>query len=482
MSEPTAGPPNDYEPVDPVDPVDPVAPTPAEPAAAPVSEMSQQQRQNMLFWGAIAAIGGVLVLLLGCGLVVAMFFVDDFVLNVGQFQDEAAPALPAPPVAPTPPEPEQLTGKVDITEDFSQPSELWDQSSALVADGAYELRLDTAHNQSYGLYLGNSEVRDFDLTAEVQQTGGDPTAEYGIRFRQSGPGTYLLFSISGSGYYRLVRVVEETYQTVVPWTFTDEIATGEEVTNTLRVRAAGETIQGFINGTQVVDVVDEVQDSGQLTLGLGTFATGGLVVRFDNLAGTVEGAALDEDFSDPENVSWSIDGGRIANGVYDVFAGGGIQTWRQPLPPQSYEVADFLLEVDATLLDGGEGAAYGLMFGDGGSFDFYALYILPNGVLTIVYSDGAGNAGPVIQPRQLDSIETGLNATNTLRVEVRDDEITITINDETLPELRSSTPIRGMTGMIVSSGVQGRAQVSFDNFRLEELVEGDAALHAGGAE
>ncbi|NJO07227.1 MAG: hypothetical protein HC876_17895 [Chloroflexaceae bacterium] len=443
----------------------------------PVSPGHNQDaaRRRMMLWGAIAGLGAVLVLVLFCGLILAIMFVDEFELSTIRFGSTPTPTAPAPPEAPDPPEPVLQLGRVDISEDFEQPTTLWHQATAQVIDGSYELRLDTAHTQSYGLYLGHPTVSNFDMAVDVQQVAGDLTAEYGIRFRQSGPGDYLIFSLSGTGFYRLARVTNEQYETLVPWTFDSRLTTGLEASNRLRVVAQGERIEGYINGTRVVEYTDIVGASGQLTLGLGTFDGSGVAVRFDNLEGFAEGFDLTEDFSDAERVGWSIAGSRLNNGAFELFAGGGLQTWQQPLPAPAYEVSNFVLEVEATMIDGGASSAYGLMFGDGGFFDFYALYITPNGQLTITASDANGNSFTPLPPMNVDAIEAGLNATNQIRIEVRGQDIQITINGEALPPLRSQEPISGMAGMIITSGESGRTQVLFDNFTLEEIVEGDAA-------
>lgn len=83
----------------------------------------------------------------------------------------------------------------------------------------------------------------------------------------------------------------------------------------------------------------------------------------------------------------------------------------------------------------------------------------------------------LLPPVPLDAVETGINATNTIRLEVHHNRIlVISINGQTLPPLESEEPIqKGRVGMIVRSGEQGRVQVRFDNFLLETLVEGEEA-------
>jgi hypothetical protein len=310
------------------------------------------------------------------------------------------------------------------------------------------------------------------MAVDATQVAGDPTAEYGIRFRQSGPGDYLMFSISGSGYYRLVRVTDQVYQSVVPWTFDSGINTGPDAANRLRVVAQGDSITAFLNGQQVIETTDEVIASGQLTLGLTTFDQGGLVVRFDNMAGNAQGQNLAEDFNDPEDVAWSIGGATIREGAYALFAGGGVQSWQQPLPAGVSEVDDFILEVDATLEQGADaGVGYGVMFGDGGSFDFYSLFILPDGTVTLLVADGAGNRVALLEPTPVDAVNTEVGETNHIRVAVRDNVITITLNDEELPAIESPFLVQGEVGMIVTSSDTGSVQARFDNFHLRAITE-----------
>lgn len=118
---------------------------------------------------------------------------------------------------------------------------------------------------------------------------------------------------------------------------------------------------------------------------------------------------------------------------------------------------------------GADGSAYGIMFGDGGAFDFYALMIYPDGSM-MMYRSGT-DAGQVIPFVELPAINPGLDATNLIRVEVSGTAFTITINDEQLPtiELPEGISMDGMAGMILQGADAQGARARFDNFRLEEV-------------
>jgi hypothetical protein len=389
------------------------------------------------------------------------------------------------PIAAPPPEaPQKYAGPpgdaVTISDDFSGAGGRWDRSQTRVAGGAYELLLELDNFDSYGLYLGGDGIRDFDLAADVAMVAGPPDAEFGIRFRQSAPDEHLIFSISPTGFYRLARVSDRTYTSLVPWTRDRRIHTGVGATNRLRVVAEGPSITGYINGEQVLTYSDDQQQPGQLTLGLVTFEQGGLTVRFDNLegfamagAGGTEPARLElaEGFDDPAAARWSVGGATVSGGAYELFVGGSVVSWQQPLPTGSSTVqGDFVLEVDATMLSGnGGGAGYGLMFGDGGAFDFFALLILPEGGLMLFRNGPEG--GMIIPPVQVDAVKPGLDATNRIRLEARGQNLTITVNDEALPPLEFPDGIvfDGMAGVILQGADAEGVRARFDNFRLEEI-------------
>lgn len=440
-------------------------------------------RRRFLSWLVIGL--GVLVLLQFCA--AAALFV-----TVPAMRDRAT-ALLARPSTPPPPEKPGPAGNAEappspllIEDNFDQPTNRWDQSQSRIVDGALELRIDIPNYDGYALFLGPapaaspeeapeqplfdaSAIDDFDMAVDVQQVAGDPTAEYGIRFRQSGPGDYLLFSISGTGYYRLVRVHKEQYEQLVPWTFDGRIKTGPGAVNRLRVVARGADIVGSINGNEVVRVKDEIDVGGQLTLGLQTYDAGGVAVRFDNIEGRVGELDLREDFSDPARARWSSGGAQIADGQYEIIAGAGIQTWQQPLPTGSSRVSDFSLEVDAMLANGeGDGIAYGVMFGDGGSFDFYSLLIFPEGGLALLRQDPVAGSQILVPPVLVEAVKPGTGQTNRIRIEVTGNLLSVAVNGNDLGQLELEEDIQGMVGLIVSSGTANDVRVRFDNFRLEE--------------
>ncbi len=436
---------------------------------------TREQRRNqrrLMFWASAALFGALVLLIGGCVLVAGVFVPG--LRDLADLRDPQGP----PPVQPTVKQDQLPTRPINLTEDFSPPATRWDQSLATVRDGTYEIRLDPPNTDRYGLFLGAKSVLNVDIAVDVRQLAGDPqSAAYGIRFRQQGPRTYLFFAISGTGYYRLVRVQNGTYTELVPWTRDERIITGDNAVNRLRLVAENQQLTGSINGEQVFTAQDDNPQSGQFTLGAATFDVGGLVVGFDNVAGDVGDVPVAEDFAQASQRTWSLGGAQLVDGRYELLVGAGLNSWQHPLPEGSTAVRNFRASIDITPLDVDDNTGYGLIFGDTGNFAFYSLLITPTGFLTITQNTADDDAVQLVPPQPVDALVQGTGNTNTLTLEIRNDTtLIVTINGEELPPLEAARPFeRGMVGVIVSSGSANPARVQFDNYTLREVLgNGDA--------
>jgi hypothetical protein len=447
---------------------------PASPSAPPEPERPRGRRRLLIILA--AALGG-FIACATLALVVLVFSVPTLRSRLAFLSPIAAPPPEAPDKFADPPD-----GPVRISEDFSGDTR-WDRFTTRFADGTYELSLELDNFDSYGLFLGGTAISDFDMAVNATFVAGPPNAEYGIRFRQSAPDDHLLFSISPSGFFRLVRVTDRSYSSLVPWTRDSRIRTGVGATNRLRVVAEGESITGFVNGEEVLRYTDPEPAPGQLTLGLVTFEQGGLTVRFDDVEGFALGTApdsaqptrldLNQQFDEP-TPDWSVGGATLRGGAYEMLVAGRVASWQQPLPTGSSEVqGDFAVEVEATMLSGnveGAGNGYGLMFADNGQFEFFYLLILPEGGLTLLRNGSDG--GFVVEPTPVPVVNAGTDATNKIRLEVRGQNLAISINDEAIGDIDfpATISLDGMVGLLVQSADAEGVEVRFDNFVLEELV------------
>lgn len=406
----------------------------------------------------------VLLVLTGIALLAAAFvFLPDLRESITSRWVE--PTVPPPPSAPYNAELPPLARPLRFTADFEQELERWDQSLTRVIDGAYEIQVDQPNYPAYGLYLADARVSTFEISADVYQVAGDPATEYGVRFRQIGPNTYTMFSLSSTGYYRLIEVTENTYQELVPWTFDSRINEGLNAVNKIELRYNGSRFSAWVNGARLISRWKLESRPGHFAFGLTTFDTGNAVVRFDNFQGEVDSTQREDDFSNAETSQWSIGGAMVEDGTMELFTGPNLQLWQEPLPFYTSEVSDALIEVDAMLVRASsEYSKYGLIFGDTELFSYYTLFLSENGQVSLSYRYPSGVSTELLAPLSHSSIRTEKNAWNRLRIEVRGQEISISINDTHIKTVESLEPILGSAGMIVDAETQAR----FDNFRIEE--------------
>lgn len=376
-------------------------------------------------------------------------------------------------------------GPLLIEERFAAPAPRWDQSLVMVRDGALVMNVANRSFDSYTLYLGPpaddpaaetfdaGAVDDFDLSVDVRQTEGDARAAYGIRFRQTGPEDYLMFAISSDGFARLVRVRAGEHLALVPWRQYGAIRRGVGAANRLRLVAQGASLVASVNDVPLITADDAIDVGGQLTLGVQTSDAGGATVAFEAVSGTVGALTLDDSFDGPAAVRWSVGGATLSSGGYEIIIGAGVQTWQQPMPVDSSRVAAFTADVSATLLQAdGAGAAYGLVFGDGGNFDFYSLLLFPEGEVAVIRSSPTAGTEVLVPRTALPEILTEAGATNELRVSVAGSILTLTINHSQIGEVDLGTTVVGRVGVIVSAGDAGMTRVRFDDFVLRD----DAAV------
>lgn len=128
------------------------------------------------------------------------------------------------------------------------------------------------------------QFEDFVLEVEVTQLAGGLNSSYGVLFRHNNIDGFYRFAITGNGLYLVEKRVNGQWQRLTPeWTESVFIAEGLNSTNTLRVTAVGDALSFEVNGRPLVSFKDGSYGEGQIALSAGTFATGGLVVAFDNV-------------------------------------------------------------------------------------------------------------------------------------------------------------------------------------------------------
>jgi hypothetical protein len=153
--------------------------------------------------------------------------------------------------------------------------------------------------------------RDFDYRVTTTALEGPENNSFGVIFRQASPTTYYIFYISSDGYYSVWRETPAGRIALSAWIPSEAINQGtDNITNTVRVLANGDTFRFFVNGTPLMVCVpddpngestyveadeaciagqmqptltDAIIPTGKLGVIVNPFASGQLAVAFDNV-------------------------------------------------------------------------------------------------------------------------------------------------------------------------------------------------------
>ncbi len=150
-----------------------------------------------------------------------------------------------------------------------------------VEDG--ELVCESGPDAAYGYLTTNATFRDFDLTVDFRQ---EADGNSGVFFRSSVEGTTVsgwqaevappglftggIYESYGRGWLVQPDPVLDAALKMGDW-------------NTMRVRAVGDRVTTWLNGTQMVDLVDEVVGAGTGSIALQIHDGGGIKVRWRNI-------------------------------------------------------------------------------------------------------------------------------------------------------------------------------------------------------
>jgi hypothetical protein len=168
------------------------------------------------------------------------------------------------------------------------------------------------------------------------------------------------------------------------------------------------------------------------------------------------------EFEAPAGVSMAPrDGALVAD-----FAGGAAEQWAVGLAPAATAPSgDFTLEVAGAASDerGGGAVAYGLVFGWQDRTHYSALLINANGYAEAYRRDGAAQVDWFAW-QQWPHILVGTE-NNRLRVDVRDDVVTLRVNDE-IVTTTTSTATTGQVGVVAVARAAAGGRVVFSWARL----------------
>jgi len=162
-------------------------------------------------------------------------------------------------------------------------------SAGQVVDGVYEMSSDFS-GDSFWAKAGRN-FGDGVYQVEATPIEGAEDNGYGLLFRvDAASERFYVFKVSSDGYVYAGLCSDSCLEQQAlldrDWFSSAAVNQGFDVTNVLRVEAAGPTLTFYVNGVEVGQATDETLRAGDIGLWTETFTPGGLRVAFDNFAVT----------------------------------------------------------------------------------------------------------------------------------------------------------------------------------------------------
>jgi hypothetical protein len=196
----------------------------------------------------------------------------------------SAPTATASPQASATPTPDGVLLEDDFsTERNGWLSEVTDKDEKGYEGGEFRIAVYDPEYSTWGYPEPPLDLADFVAEVDARRVSGPLENEYGVMVRyQQGIDDFYLFAISSSGSYVVEKYVGGEWQTLVEWTESPVIQSGD-ASNRLRVTCQGSKMRFFVNGEQLTQIEDTSFRSGNIGLLVSTLDKGGAVVAFDNL-------------------------------------------------------------------------------------------------------------------------------------------------------------------------------------------------------
>jgi len=404
-------------------------------------------------------------------------------------------------------------------DEFRREDGSWDVANAENYAFVYQQRAlqlqvqsDNVYTYSINHVVTDLELTDYLVEVDAQAVTMPAGGQYGLVFRYVDDDNFYVFTIRNQEYALLVQT-DGIWDAIIDFTTTEQIRTTEDAINRLGVLAEGATLTLLVNDGPLAQVEDTTFSSGGIGLVAATYSEGGLAVGFDNLElwqaaaaptptptaePTLDEAAIADQLAelyaiDPTfydefrraDENWSA---ATSDGVAFSVQNRAFQfqieeantiDWSSNSAITDLGLTDYLVEVDAALIEGPTDGYYGLQFRQTDDANFYRFVI----------SAGAYRLSKVVNDELITLIDWTDTAALTaeeadpawarLGVMVQGSTITLLINDTPVAQVQDDTFSAGSVTLVAGTFAESGLVVAFDNLELWPLTtEAIAAVTA----
>lgn len=165
--------------------------------------------------------------------------------------------------------------------------------------------------------------------------------------------------------------------------------------------------------------------------------------------------------------------GDVNNGQYEMFVKAELGLYWSTA---GEDLGDGVYEIEATQLEGTLDNGYGMMFRINNDTDsFYLFEVSGDGFVWIGRCEGGceDDVTVIIGDNWFESpaVNTGLNATNRLRVHAEGPNLIFYVNDQEVGRVTDESFASGDIGLLVETLGEGGVRVAFDNFTVSPIEQ-----------
>ena len=401
----------------------------------------------------------------------------------------------------------------DLTDDFYEITDLWNTSydgdtASYYKAGAFHISINAENLVVWE--VGDIDAADFLVEVDVSHYDGSLVNEGGLLFRYVDDENFYLFTVSSDGLYAVKKLEDDEITTLIDWTESDALETGERSTNRLMVLAEGDQFALFINEELVDEVVDDTFTEGSIALVAGSLDEYEVDIAFDNFALWHIDAASEpavripsrrnpaqptpEPEREPLSVEERLDSIRSGEPAFvDDFSAGAGEWDSESTDETIYDFVDgafyfrviptdwvsysqtdtvytdFLAEVDTEHSFGPVSVEYGLYFRNVDGSNYYYFGISANGQFNL-WKRIDGEWEEILTWTESAALETGEGAYNRIGVLAEGSSITLLANDVVLAEVEDDSIAAGALGLFVRTYDEEDVEIAFDNVEVWELA------------
>lgn len=402
-----------------------------------------------------------------------------------------------------------LDTEPSFADDFSADLQFWTtpydgETSRFLKSGRLHIVVDVENTVAYS--RGDMIVDDFYAEVDTIHVAGNVSNQLGLIFRLEDENNFYFFAIGNDGYYALLKLENNSWNTLVSWTESDVVRSGSAGRNRVGVLAEGSEFTLLVNDEVVAQAEDHSFAAGQIALTAGSYENPGIEIAFDNFAVWRLGEPIADSPVAPPPALSQIRPDETADqlldyilevrtatpdyeesfadgdGGWDVFQtdhvfsrhteDGLVITVDAPqiLGSSVFPrvVNDFYMEVDIAHLAGPTDAEVGVVFREVDSTNYYFYAINHDGYFSL-WRKRSDEWQAVADWELSTALATGDGARNTLGLLAQGERIVLLANDVVLSEVTDAAFSSGTIALLVGTFDEPDAEIAFEGVYIWDL-------------